>query len=498
MGILSRLFSKESRASVGDPATAPHWGLFGFNPSDAGKNVTPETASSHATVYACVKLISETIASLPLFVFKRTLSTGERREATSHELWPIFRYSPNTATDPFTYWEMVNSHILLHGNAYDYIETAGDGTILGLWPLNPQLMEPQVVEVGTGQQVIVGYIYKSIGHGNIPLRVDEVFHRKDWTTNGAIGISRIQLLANTVGGGLATDEYANKYFKNSAMPTGILKTGAKLKEDLRTRLIKSWEDVHAGSSNAGKTALLEGGIEWESISISPEDSQLLQTRQWQTADIARIFRVPTIMIGGAGDADKSNTFASSEQQTLNFVTHTVAPWAGRLESQMNHKFFSIKDRRSLFIEFNLDGLLRGDIKTRFETYKMGREWGVFSSNDVRKLENMKPIENGNEYTRPMNMELVGSSLEEDGEAVDPMTALNGAQVTALLETVTLVTQGMLPKQSAIEIIVASFPVDRAQAEAILADVEENSAQQEQTQIEEPMEEPQADDDPTEE
>lgn len=479
----------EQRASVSDPATADHWNLFvNRSLSASGVDVSPETASNLSTVYACVKILSETIASLPLFLYKRE-TDGTRKEETKHPVWQIVRNQPNAVQDSFLFLELIVSHLLLHGNAYLYKEYANNGDLIGLWPLNPERVKVMGVESKTGVSLIDGYLYTSINFGEIPYKYNEILHLKDWIADGLIGRSRISQLANTIGASISTEEYAGKFYANSATPSGILTYPGKLSEEGYARAIKTWEDTHRGSGKAQKTALMQAGWEWQPVSISPEDSQLLETRQWQTADIARIFRVPTIMIGGAGNADKSNTFASSEQITLNFVTHTIRPWASRLEHQFNNEFFAPKERQNLFVEFNLEGLLRGDVKTRYETYKTAREWGIMSPNDIRRKENLPPIENGDEYVRPMNMEAIGIKDDSFEEAVDPATALNGAQVTAMLEIVNYVALGIIPKTTGVELILNAFPVGRQQAEAILKDVVKIEPQGEQTPKDKPTEEP---------
>lgn len=469
MGIFSFL-KKENRASTSDPVTAPHWGFSFLGLTKSGKDVTVETVTALSTTYACVKIISETIASLPLIPYER-LDNGERSEASTHPIWSLVKHSPNKQIDAFTFKEWAVSSILLKGNAPCFKEINGAGQLIGLWPLNAGRLEPQLMESKDGTTVLIGYIYNTTNHGQIAFTTNEIFNLKDWGNGGLWGTSRISQVADVFGNSIATEEYSTKFFANSATPSGILKYPGKLKEDLRTRLIESWEGVHQGSSNAQKTAMLEGGVEWEQVSINPGDSQLLESRQWNTAEIARIFRVPTILIGGAGSADKSNTFASAEQQTLSFVTYTIGPLASRIEQQMNQEFFGEDERRNMFVEFKLEGLLRGDIGTRASWYETGRGWGFLSPNDIRRLENLPSLgEGGNEYIRPMNYEPIGADEEIQDEAVDPTTALNGAQVTAMLDVVNQVATGLIPKETGVEIVVNSFPVSREQAEAIFRDI----------------------------
>jgi HK97 family phage portal protein len=398
----------EKRQNIDDP----RWWPSTATTSEAGKIVNSKTATSLSAVYACVKIISETIASLPFILYRR--AKDGRKEANTHPLWPVFRDKPNEQQNFFEFIEMIWGHILLRGNAFLFKELNRAGEVIGLWPLHPDNMTTLVAESQTsGVLSVVGYDYQlTQTGGKVSFMPDDIWHIKDWSDNGVLGISRIEQAANTFGASLATEEYSSKFFANSANPSGILTYPGKLKEDARTRLVNSWEGLHQGSNQASKTALLEAGIEWKPVSITPEASQLIETRQWQVADIARIFRVPTILIGGAGAADKSNTFASAEQQMLAFVQHTIRPIAIRFEQSANAEFLSDKERRQrqrLFFEFKLEGLLRGDVKSRFEAFKIGREWGWLSPNDIRAFENMPNLgKDGDEYTRPMNMQPIGT------------------------------------------------------------------------------------------
>jgi HK97 family phage portal protein len=291
---------------------------------------------------------------------------------------------------------------------------------MALWPLDTNGMEWEVGVNSKGARTIVSYTYTVPGTGDkIKFMPEEIWHLKDMIgPDGVSGMSRIEQCKNTIGLSLSAEEYGAKFFANDATPAGILKYPGFLEENVKKGVVKSWDEIHKGSGNSFKTALMEGGIDFAPITMKNEDAQFIQTRSFQVADICRIFRVPTIMVGGAGEADKSNTYASAEQQMLSFVQNTIRPWAVRIETNISTNLLDEKEREKLFAEFKLEGLLRGDIKTRYEAYKVGREWGWLSVDDVRMIENLDPLgeeAGGTEYIRPMNYQKLGEEPEEETE-----------------------------------------------------------------------------------
>lgn len=393
------VFTPEQRVSINDPNFWPT--LFNYQPTASGQDITPYTAMQVSTVYACVKVLAETMASLPFQVFKRT---DEGREvAINHPLYKLIHNKPNPIQSAFEYWEMAMAHVLLRGNHYSFIELNRAGQLSALWPLNPATMIVEAVESTAGALTISRYLYTRQDGKQIIFRPEDIWHLKDISSDGLVGDSRIAQVANPIGLAKATEEHGSKYFANNASPGVLLVYPGKLSENARENLKKSFDKNHAGSGNAYKTHVLEEGLEIKHIGMSMEDSQFLETRRFQVEDIARIFRVPSILIQ---HPDKTATYASSEQLMLAWVMHTVRPWAKRIENSVDNKFLP---GNMHYAEMNLDGLLRGDIKTRYEGYKVGREWGFMSANDIRRLENMNPIGGkGDEYLRAMNMTLAGT------------------------------------------------------------------------------------------
>ena len=418
MGIKSRLKGayRELRGSSTD---SNFWKQFHeiLTLSASGQTVTPETAMKQSTVFACVKILSETMASLPLFLYRRK-ADGSKVPATNKPLYALLHQQPNPAWSSFEFKEYITASVLLRGDAFCWREFNNAGQLMALWPLDTTAMTWEVGINSKGARRIVKYIYDIPDVGDkIEFDPSEIWHLKDMIgADGVSGMSRIAQCRDTIGLSLSADEYGGKFFANDATPAGILSVPGVLSEDARKQMVKSWNEIHKGSGKAFKTGLMEGGAKFEALTMKNEDAQFIQTRSFQVADVCRIFRVPTIMVGGAGDADKSNTYASAEQMALSFVQNTIRPWAVRIETNISANLLDAKERKSLFAEFKLEALLRGDIKTRYEAYSIGRQWSWLSVDDIRTLENLDPLgeeAGGTEYIRPMNFQTLGEEPEPE-------------------------------------------------------------------------------------
>ena len=386
-GKLINLMGGELRATS-NSLTDPIWGMgFGAS-SKSGQIVSADSAMKTSAVYACVRVLSEAIASLPYKVFERTAEGKELAEA--HSLHSLLQ-NPNDHMTSFEFRETQMAHLALRGNFYAFKEMNGIGKTKSLIILNPARM--RVFE--ERGRILYEYTWENGQFQVFPK--EKIWHVKALSTDGLVGLSPISLMRESVGLALATEEYGARFFSNDATPGGFLEMPGKLSEDAQTRLKKSWQEAHSGGSNAHKVAILEEGLQWKSVGMGNKDSQFLETRNFQVEDIARIFKVPSILIG---HADKAATFASVEQQNLNFVVHTIRPWAVRIEQSANKNLLSTSDQKKFFTEHNLDGLLRGDKKTRNESYAIGIQNRYLSVNEVRKMENLNPIEGGDVYENP--------------------------------------------------------------------------------------------------
>ena len=403
MSIFSRLFKSRER---------PKNNLFGsaytffFGGTTSGKTVNERTAMQTTGVYACVRILSETLASLPLHTFKHTDRGKEK--AREHRLYYLLHDEPNPEMTSFVFRETLMGHLLLWGNAYAQIIRDGWGNVLALYPLLPDKMT--VDRTSTGE---LYYEYQK-DTGSVVLRADEVFHIPGLGFDGLVGHSPIAMAKNAIGMAIATEEYGAKFFANGANPGGVLEHPGIVKDPKRVR--DSWNAVYQGSANAHRIAVLEEGMKFQPIGIPPEQAQFIATRKFQLNEIARIFRIPPHMIG---DLEKSS-FSNIEQQSLEFVKYTLDPWVVRWEQAIQRALFSEDEKRQYFVRFNVDGLLRGDYLSRMNGYSIGVQNGFLSPNCVRELENMNLIpeeEGGNAFMVNGNMlklEDVGAYAKKGG------------------------------------------------------------------------------------
>jgi len=375
---------------------------FLFGKTSSGKIVNEQTAMQSAAVYACVRILSEAIASLPIHVYRFRLDGGKER-IPQHPLYYLLHNEPNPEMTSFVFRETLMSHLLLWGNAYAQIVRNGRGQPIALYPLLPNRME--VSRTKTGDMVYTYHLDPDerdlYPNGkNITLRKDEVLHIPGLGFDGLIGYSPIAMAKNAIGMSLATEEYGASFFANGANPGGVLEHPGVIKDIQRVK--DSWNSAYQGTGNAHKIAVLEEGMKFQAIGIPPEQAQFLETRKFQINEIARIFRVPPHMVG---DLEKSS-FSNIEQQSLEFVKYTLDPWVVRWEQSLQQSLVLPSEKQSIFIKFNVDGLLRGDYQSRMNGYAVARQNGWLSANDIRELEDMNRIpaeEGGDLYLVNGNM-----------------------------------------------------------------------------------------------
>ena len=366
---------------------------FPFGRTWSGKSVTERTAMQITAVYACVRIIAETVASLPLHVYEYTDSGKEK--VYTHPLYRLLHDIPNPEMNSFVMREVMMSHLLLWGNSYSQIIRNGKGEVLALYPLLPEKM---TVERGADNRIY--YKYFSDKDGMIVFRKEEILHIVGLGFDGLIGYSPIAMAKNAIGLSIAAEEYGSSFFSNSGTPSGVLEHPGVLKEPEKVR--DAWNAAYGGSTNAHKVAVLEEGMKFNPISINPQEAQFLETRKFQVNEICRIFRVPPHMIA---DLERSS-FNNIEQQSLDFVTNTMRPWLVRIEQTIFQQLFSESEQEKLFVKFNVDGLLRGDFQSRMNGYAVGRQNGWLSANDIRELEDLNKIpteEGGDRYLCNGNM-----------------------------------------------------------------------------------------------
>lgn len=369
--------------------------------------VTPDSAMRVAAVLACVRVLAETIASLPLHIYRR-LPNGGKEKVPDHPLYNLLHLRPNRWQTSFEWREMLEGHLALRGNGICEKIPGPGGTISQLIPLHPDgFKKIELLDNG-----VVRYTYQQPNNFNRPVNTEErilhsneVFHLRGLSSDGVVGLSVVALAADTIGLSKAAELFGSKFFSKGAKASGVLEHPGNLSEPAHKNLRESIQNQISGE-NIHSPLILEEGMTWKQLSVTPEDAQFLETRKFQVTDIARIFRIPPHMIG---DLERA-TFTNIEHQSLNFVIHTIRPWLVRWEQAISRDLIADDE---YFAEFLVDGLLRGDTKSRFEAYGKAITDGWLSRNEVRELENKNPQEGLDEYLVPLNMAPAGEEKEEN-------------------------------------------------------------------------------------
>lgn len=354
---------------------------------------TEDGALRVAAVYSCVRVIAETVSSIPLLTYRR-LPDGGKQRAEDDPLFQLLRMSPNAEQTSMEWREQMVTHLLLRGNAYCRI-VRDRRRVLELVPLSPDQVEVKTNDGGA----IVGYVYRN----RETIVPSDMLHVRGLSTDGVVGRSVLKDAIDTFSAAKSAQEYGRRVLENDATPSVVLKHPETLDEEAAKRLKDSWEQMFSGPRNAGRTAVLEEGMSVEKLSLSAEDLQFIDTRKLQRQEIAAIFRVPPHMIGDLSASSYSNI----EQQAIDFTTHCIRPWCVRIEQALWKKLLNPAQRQDLFFEFVIDGLVRGDIASRYNAYMIGRQAGFLSVNDIRSYENLNPIDGGDRYLEPLNMQPVG-------------------------------------------------------------------------------------------
>lgn len=407
MGFLASLFERRSH-----PSNPIKGFLDMFRvPTDAGVDLTVQGSLASTTVFACVRILSESVAALPLILYRRRADRGKDR-ATDHSLFSRLRLLPNPEMTSIELRETFMGHLLTWGNAYAEIEYTGGGDVLGLWPLRPDK-----VRVKRRNRRLT-YIVTMPKGPEVGLPFERVMHIKGLGYDGMVGYSPIGMARQAVGLSLATEKYGAKYFGNGAKPGGVLEHPGAISDEAESRLRKSWEMMHQGLDNAQRVAILEEGMNYRAVGLAPEESQFLETRRFQVAEIARMYRVPLHMLA---ELERGTPRSNVEQMSLEFVIYSLMPWLVRIEQAISRDLLTSAERQELFAEHLVDGLLRGDLTSRYDAYGIGRQQGWLSVNDIRDFENMNPIDGGDDYLVPLNMTPADSERSQPEQRALPET-----------------------------------------------------------------------------
>ena len=356
--------------------------------------INVQTAMKYTAVFSCVRVLSETLASMPVMLYRK-LTNGDREQRNDLIAYDILHNAPNDEMSPFNFKEMCMVALNTGGNAVCERLVNRYGQLVGLYPY-PWHM----VQIDRDRET--GKLVYKVRDGTKwrDLSRSQVFHIPGLSFDGVIGVSPIEYAASAIRLGLSYEQFGNSFFANGANSSGAFTHPNALGDIAYERLKKDLTANYTGLKNTGKPMLLEEGMDFKPFTIKPVDAELLGNKKFQTEDVARIYRVPLHLIQ---NLDKA-TFSNIEQQSLEFVMYTMLPWFKRWEENANMQLLTRQERQAgYYLEFKVDSLLRGDAKSRAEAYAVARQWGWMSVNDIRKLENMNRIENGDIYLEPLNM-----------------------------------------------------------------------------------------------
>jgi HK97 family phage portal protein len=404
VGILESVF----RRSTSTLANPDRWLLraFGAGPTNSGVHVDEGSTLSSSAFWAGVRLISESLSTVPLHVYRMT-PDGQRRVEREHPVDQLIYTSPNDEMTAQEWRSQMIAGMILSGNSYNELVRDRGGRIRQIWPLSWYR-----VELKRGGDSELYYQISTTGLDDVTdrntvafLGADQVLHLRGFNIRGLLGESMVAKLRETIGITLATEAFGASFFGNGTTLSGVLEHPGSLSEDAQKRLRDSWREKYSGLSRSHRVAILEEGMKFNPVSVPPEDAQFLETRQFQVQEAARALRLPPHMLGDLSRA----TFSNIEHQAIEFVTHSLRPWAAIIEQRMQLSLLTAQERaQGYYIRHNLEGLLRGDIKARYDAYAVGRQWGWLSVDDIRALEDLNPIADGDIYLQPLNMVPAGS------------------------------------------------------------------------------------------
>lgn len=395
---LGALFRKNDSA-VKDIEKASQ--IFGVDFSDLLRQGMSSTrAMQLVTVFSCVRVLSESVGMLPFKLYRQ--DGRNKTEAVDHPLYRVLTMAPNSYMTAQEFWELLVACLCLRGNFYAYKVTLY-GDVQELLPLDPGIVQPVLNDDWTVEYKV------SFKTGMQTLGQDKIWHVRLLTLDGLNGLNPVAYARRTLRLAASTEEHGEKLFDNGAITSGVLETDETLEEGSFERLKKQFNEEHVGLENVHKPLILEAGLKWKPISLNLEDSQFLETRKFQRDEICALFRVPGYL---AGSMEKM-TLNNIEHLGMSFVNTSLVPIFTRVESRVRVGLLKPDDQATHYGKFNAGGLMRGDVKGRYESYAKGINWGILSPNDCRDLEDMDPREGGDVYLTPLNMTAQPESSNEN-------------------------------------------------------------------------------------
>lgn len=408
---LSSAIRSAYRAFRSSLATPDEWLVKALG---GGKTWTGETVSEYEAlqipaVLSCVRVLSETGAGMPLFVYRRT-ANGGREKAGDHPVYRLIHDEPNPEQTPFEFKEMMIGHVCLWGNFYAQLIMDGKGIVRQMWPLRPDWMTVKR-PTADGPKV---YEYRREDGSQRMFMEDEILHVAGLTStrDPLKGLSPVAWQRECLGWDRAAHKFSSKLFANGVKPSGILQVPGRLRAASEANLSKSFNDEYSKAENAHKAIILEEGVKWVQTTIPPNDAQFLETIKFSRSEIAGWYRVPLHLIG---DLERA-TFSNIEHQDLGLAKHTMRPWCARIEQRMTKSLLGSRERSTYFVEFSMNELMRGDAKSRSEFYGAGIRDGYLKVNEVRAWENLNAVPGGDVLARPLNTAWV----DEQGNLIMPL------------------------------------------------------------------------------
>ncbi len=376
----------------------------------SGERVSAESAMRYSAFYAAVRVISEGVSWLPLKVYRRR-ADGGKDEVTDHPVHNLIQHEANPNMTAQLFRESRQAWVCTRGNGYAEIERNNGGQPIALWPVDADTINVNYDDMGR-------VVYEQgFGGRGVKIPAENMLHIPGLSFDGVEGLSVIEQARETLGEAIATQKAGASFWKNGSRAGGVLEHPGSLSDSALRRLRKQWNDRHAGAGNTGKDVILEEGMTYKALTIPPDDAQFLETRRFQVNDIARIFNIPPHMLG---DMERA-TFSNIEQQSIDFVTNTLTPWLRRWENEIRRKLFTQAEKDAgYFVEHVVAARLRGDVSSRYNAYSVGRNGGWLSVNDIRRLENMDPVDGGDQYLAPLNM----TTLDQLGQEPATRAHLN--------------------------------------------------------------------------
>lgn len=376
--------------------------------------VTTSSAMKYSALFACVRVLSETVAGMPAMLYRKS-ENGDRKQVNDLAVYDILHNSPNDEMSPFSLKESCMISLNTGGNAVCERLVNAYGNLVGLYPYPWSMVS---IDRDKDTKKLVYKIRD--GNKERPLTRQQVLHVPGMSFDGVIGLSPIEYAASAIRLGLNYQSYGNKLYENGVNPSGAFTHPGAMSEPAFQRLKEELTKNYVGMANLGKPLILEEGMTFTQFTIKPADAQMIENKKFQTEDIARIYRVPLHLIQNLDRATNNNI----EHQSLEFVMYTMLPWFKRWEEAINAQLLTRQERQAgYYVEFKVDALLRGDAASRATAYATGRQWGWLSVNDIRRLENMNPIPNGDIYLEPLNMGEAGQAKDNIKAMADHIYAM---------------------------------------------------------------------------